>query len=400
MTRNSRVYLITQAILAGFGGFILPVYVLYFRYYHITLFEVALLAAVFEAAVLLAEIPTGLFADRFGKKLSVAIGFVIFAGSGLMFILFRHLAGFIVAETLFGLAEAFISGAAEALAVDSFPDEHKDAMLRRLYTLRSRIRIAVTTICMIAAGYIFSRNISITFYPVLAGGMAGFFTALLYVDSREPERPGPASGFFQPFTLMVRRIRASATLKTVFVLALVANFAFEAADQYWQVLLSELFEVDVKYFGYLTAAGALLAFVAVGPVVRRSSGLISLPMLILLVSGIIISSLPNAPALTIPYLLILYFVTKELISPLFSYAINSIIDADGRATFLSGYNLTCSVGEVGSGLLVGLIASRLGLPVVFVVGGSLLVLSVIVSLFVSPAAAGRSRAPSRGRQRR
>jgi len=389
MTRNSSVYIVTEAILAGFGGFILPIYVLYFRYYNITLFEVALLAAVFEASVLIAEVPTGLFADRFGRKLSVGIGFALFALSGLTFILFRHLTGFIVAEIMFGIAEAFISGAAEALAVDSIPAEKRDSSLRRLYTLRSRVRIGVTTVCMIAAGYLFGRNVSVTFYPVLAGGAVGLLAAMFYTDRREPRIPGTPPRFIEPLALMFRRLRSSAVLKIIFILALTANFAFEAADQYWQVLLSELFEVDVKYFGCLTAAGAALAFILVGPLVRRSSGALSTPMLILLVSGVIVSSLPNAPAAIIPWLLVLYFVTKELISPLFSYAINSAIDSEGRATFLSGYNLTCSAGEAGSGLVVGVIASRLGLPVVFVVGGSVLVLAVIVTLFVSRGIFGR-----------
>lgn len=392
MSRNSTVYLTIEAILAGFGGFILPIYVLYFRYYNITLFEVALLAAVFEAAVLISELPTGLVADRFGRKLSVILGFACFTVSGLVFILFRNLTGFLIAEVLFGVAEAFISGAAEALAVDSIPDGDRQGALQRLYTRRSRIRIAVTALCMIAAGYAYSRNVSVTFYPVLFGGIAGLATSWFFVDTRRQRQDGTGE-FFAPLKLMFRRLKISAVLKVLFILALTANFAFETADQYWQVLLSELFEIDVEYFGYLTAAGAALAFFLVGPIVRRSKGQVTTSMLILLLSGIIISSLPNAPTLFIPYLLILYFVTKEITAPLFSYAINSIIDSEGRATFLSGFNLTCSIGEVGAGLVIGFIASRLGLPVVFVVGGSVLVLVVIAMLFASRAMFDRSASP-------
>jgi MFS transporter, DHA3 family, tetracycline resistance protein len=392
MSRNSTVYLIVEAILAGFGGFILPIYVLYFRYYNITLFEVALLAAVFEASVLISEIPTGLIADRFGRKLSVMLGFACFAISGLVFVLFRDLTGFLAAEILFGIAEAFISGAAEALAVDSLPAEGRQGSLQQLYTRRSRIRIAVTAVCMIVAGYAYSRSVSITFYPVLLGGAAGLAASWFFVEVGGGKNGGEALKFFAPLALMFRRLKVSSVLKVLFVLALTANFAFEAVDQYWQVLLSELFEIDVKYFGYLTAAGAVLAFIMVGPIVRRSKGQVATPMMILLASGIIISSLPNAPTVIIPYMLILYFVTKEMIAPLFAYAINSIIDSEGRATFLSGFNLTCSIGEVGAGLLIGFIASRLGLPVVFVVGGSVLVLVVIAMLFASHAMFDRDAA--------
>lgn len=394
MTRNTRVYLVTEALLAGFGGFILPIYVLYFRYYHVTLFEVALLAAIFEASVLVAEIPTGLFADRYGRRLSVNIGFALFAASGAVFILFRHLSGFIVAEILFGLAEAFISGAAEALAVDSIPAADKTATLKKLYTLRSRIRIAVTAILMITASHMFIHNVDITFYPVLAGGLAGFLVSFLFVSDGTPSGRG-AAHLVRPLKLMIRRIRLSPVIRVVLVMSLMANFSFEAVDQYWQVLLSELFDVNVARFGYLTAAGAVLAFISVGPCVRRFSGGLGMPVLVLLVAGVLISSLPNAPAFLLPYLMILYFVCKEMVAPMFSVAINSIIGAEGRATFLSGYNLTCSIGEVASGLLVGLIASRLGLPVVFVVCGGILTLSILAAMIISrstiqPSSGGRN----------
>lgn len=385
MPRNIKVFLITEALVAGFGGFILPVYVLYFRYYQVTLFEVALLAVVFEAAVLVSEIPTGLFADRYGRKLSVSIGFFLFAVSGLVFILFRNLTGFIMAEILFGIAEAFISGAGEALAVDSIREPDKGPMLRKIFTLRSRIRIAVITVFMISAGYLFSLNISITFYPVLIGGAGGLLASFFFVSERREQKPGEKPCLWAPLKNLIRQIRLLAILKVVFIASLVANFAFEAADQYWQVLFSEIFDVDIRIFGLLTAAGAVTAFVLVGPCVRRFSGNISLPLLILLLTGIIISSLPNAPAIGLPFLIIFYFATKEMISPLFSVAINSAIESQGRATFLSGYNMTCSVGEVASGLMVGLIASRLGLPVVFVLCGGLLVLVIIVMLFIARA---------------
>jgi DHA3 family tetracycline resistance protein-like MFS transporter len=89
---------------------------------------------------------------------------------------------------------------------------------------------------------------------------------------------------------------------------------------------------------------------------------------------------------------VLYFTAKELVRPLFSVAINRAIDSSGRATFLSGYNLTCSIGEVGSGLLVGFLASRLGLPAIFVICGAILVVVIIGVLF-------SSRAVFEGRQR-
>lgn len=386
MTRNARVFLLGEAVLAAFGGFILPIYVLYFRYYGISLFDVALLAAVFEASVLVFELPTGLFADRFGRKLSVVVGFGLFALSGLVFIALKSLIGFILAEILFGLAEAFISGAGEALAVDSFPGEDKARCLEKLFIRRSRIRIAVTALAMTVAGSAYALNADVTFVPVVFGGIAGLALSLFYDSAGESDRT--PTRFWEPVVFLFSRLRAVSILKTIFIVSLIANFAYEGADQFWQVLGSEYFGINPGYFGFFTAAGVVGSFFLVGPVTRRFSGNMSLPLLILLAAGVAVTSFPNGPRTVWPFLLIIYFVARELVRPLFSTAINMAIDSRGRATFLSGYNLTCSIGEVASGIVVGLIASRIGLPFVFVIGGAVLVVSMIVALFaggISPA---------------
>jgi len=391
MTRNIRVFLVTEAILAACGGFILPIYVLYFRCYQITLFQVALLAAVFEATVLIGEIPTGLFADRYGRKLSVFISFVLYAASGVVFITVRDLTGFIAGEILFGLAEAFVSGAAEALAVDSIPEPERAARLPLLYTWRSRVRIGLTVLFMSAAGYLFAHNVSIAFYPIAIGGVVGAIVSLFSISDKQQTSSGDAPRFLAPIGIMFRQLKLLAVLRTIFVISLVANFSYEGADQYWQVLGSELSGMNVSHFGLITAAGAIIAFLLVGPVVRRFSGNIGLPLIILLAVGVIISSLPNLPPAFLPYLLVIYFACRQITPPVFSVAINREIGSSGRATVLSGYNLVCSMGEVGSGLLVGVIASRLGVPVVFVVCGAVLVLFVVGSLFFVSGLLGHRR---------
>lgn len=389
MTSNSRIFLLLEGIRTACGGFILPIYVLYFRYYHVTLFEVALLAVIFEASVLIFEIPTGLLADRFGRKQSVVLGYFLFALSGLIFVLWRDLNGFIFAEILFGLSEALISGAGEALAVDSIEPDKRAEALPRLFTLRSRIRIAVITVAMLLAGYAFSHNQMITFYPIVAGGFIGFLVAFGFRPTPACLATGRQSGrLWEPIRIMIHKLKTDRVIPAIFFLALVANFAFEGVDQFWQIFLSDFGEFEVSSFGWLTATGAVVAFFAVGPMVKKTSGNLTVIILLLLVTGVIISSLPTAPWETmVPFILVLYFVMREVISPLFSTAINLSIESAGRATFLSAFNMTCSVGEVISGLLVGLIASYLGLPIVFLFCGTVLVLASVGGLifFVKPA---------------
>lgn len=372
--------------MAAFGGFILPIYVLFFRYHSITLFEVALLAVVFEASVLIFEIPTGLFADLRGRKLSVNIGFALYAVSGAVFIFSGNLTGFIIAEILFGVAEAFISGAGEALAVDSISTEDKTTLLSKMYATRSRLRIIVTAAMMGLAGYLFAVDAAITFFPVLIGGAGGFLLSLLYTELKGKAKNESNRGASRPGKLlqdMFCGIKRSAMLKIVFGISLAANFAFEGSDQYWQVLCSESFDLHIKYFGMITAVSALISFIIVGPIIRKSSNDTGIVFLILTACGAAISSLPFLPIQLLPAVLVIYFVGREITSPVFSLIINRRIDSVGRATFLSGYNMVCSTGEIASGLMIGFMADRLGLPPVFVLCGIVLVISVNIALVLT-----------------
>lgn len=376
--RNIKVYLSCEGILSAFGGFILPIYVLYYRIYDITLFEIAILAAVFEASVLLFEIPTGLLADRFGRKLSVNIGFVIFSISGLVFILYRDFTGFLIAEILYGLAEAFISGAGEALAVDSIKSDRREATIKRLFSTRGRVRIAVTSIAMVLAGYFYSQNISITFYPVLAGGVIGLGLSFLFKEWSVERFDN--LGIAEPLRQLIYYFKKPGFIKITFVTAIIANFAFEGVDQFWQVLASESANIDTNYFGIIAAAGAVLAFILMGPVTRKFTANISALLNILLGGGLIIYFMPLAPAVVLAAMITLFFIVKQVTASLFSTSINISIGSLGRATFLSGFNMACSVGEVFSGILIGFIASRMGLDSVFMICGGVLILFVMPSI--------------------
>lgn len=124
------VYTFTRFLTSFALGTILPVYVLYFRHYQINLFQIALLASIFEASILIFEMPTGLVADIYGRKISVILSAFVSFISGIFFIFFPFLFGFIIAEILSGLGETFRSGALEAWLVDSLKHEGKEEKVK------------------------------------------------------------------------------------------------------------------------------------------------------------------------------------------------------------------------------------------------------------------------------
>ena len=77
-------------------------------------FELVLIGTLMEAAVFIFEIPTGIVADVYSRRLSVIIGNI---GMGVAFVLegaYPHVGTIMAAQILWGITYTFTSGATEA----------------------------------------------------------------------------------------------------------------------------------------------------------------------------------------------------------------------------------------------------------------------------------------------
>jgi MFS family permease len=103
------------AILSGFAFFYNGVDTLYFRHFLMSFEQVGFLLSANLIATLLLEVPTGSFADVYGKKRSVVAGSLVNL-AGLGFLAFGGtFAAFMLGLVLLGIARAFRSGAESAL---------------------------------------------------------------------------------------------------------------------------------------------------------------------------------------------------------------------------------------------------------------------------------------------
>jgi len=80
---------------------------------------VLIVEAAFSVTVMLMEVPSGYFADIYGRRLSMILGAVFFMLSMVAFSFADTFTGFFFAEILGGLGISFHSGANEALLYDS-----------------------------------------------------------------------------------------------------------------------------------------------------------------------------------------------------------------------------------------------------------------------------------------
>lgn len=151
------------SILGGFAVFYNGVDTLFFRHFNLSFEQIGFLVSASLTAVLVCEIPTGAFADIYGKKKSIVLG-SLFSLAGLAFLAFGStFTAFTIGFVLLGVGRAFRSGAESALLYDwlsSQDRQHEYAMHQ------SRLQAAFVGIDIISGSVgflLFGLNVRIPF---------------------------------------------------------------------------------------------------------------------------------------------------------------------------------------------------------------------------------------------
>ena len=95
----------------------------------LTLVQIALIESILIGTIFLMEVPTGVLADRVGRKWSIFCSTFLLMCAEFIFIFARDYQWYVLVALLAGTGYAFASGAIEALVYESLPpDNREDAM--------------------------------------------------------------------------------------------------------------------------------------------------------------------------------------------------------------------------------------------------------------------------------
>ncbi|HSX06064.1 MAG TPA: MFS transporter [Candidatus Saccharimonadales bacterium] len=105
---------------------IYPFYVIMFgQRGHVSAASVGALLAIWMVVSVLAEVPTGVIADRFSKKWSLVIGQALQLATFTVWLAAPNFLGYLAGFVLWGAGEAFLSGASQAYLYESLDDAHR-----------------------------------------------------------------------------------------------------------------------------------------------------------------------------------------------------------------------------------------------------------------------------------
>ncbi len=125
---------ITRLALAYFFStlyFYIPVSTLYLQGKSLNYIQINSLWGVIMATMFLAEVPTGMIADRIGRKRSINIALAMQVLGETIFIFARDYWSFTLAAIIGGFGFALSSGSVEALAYDSLKAKEREGEMSR-----------------------------------------------------------------------------------------------------------------------------------------------------------------------------------------------------------------------------------------------------------------------------
>jgi MFS family permease len=289
------------------------------------------------------EIPTGVVADKFGRKVSVTLGCILFAADMLFFGLSRDYYLLFLAEFLGAVGMTFISGADQALLYDSLIVIHEQDRAR-LYFSRYE---AAGTLGLLVSFPIGSTIAGLGDYPrllpipFLMTAVAGVMAAGAFVCMREPPRTKPKQGFIRMGVLGLKTLLAQRNLKAFVLNAVTISSVTFFAFWFYQPVVQRA-GLPVACLGWIGAGFNLFSTILLTQVMRLEKflGVRRLLLLSALLPGVLFIALGvlHNPGFAIPALFLLVGC-KMVRVPVLNEYINRHIESENRATVISSVSL-------------------------------------------------------------
>ncbi len=362
--------------------------------------QLILVGTTLEVSAFLFEVPTGIVADVYSRRLSIVIGYILMGAGFLVEGLFPSFLPILLAQVIWGLGYTFTSGASQAWISDEIGEDEAN----KLFLRARQVGLFAALVGMFLAMLIGGNNVAL---PLQAGavGVILIGLTLVFIMPETGFHPTPRENrntwqhMWHTFRQGVDTVRGRPRLMNIVFIGLFYGIYSEGFDRLWVKHLLDTFELpvlfgsnQVAFFAALRVAGTVLTILVVRFVEKRvdstSPSAIGRAMLVA-TGGMSLALLGFALSPILALSLLLYLAIdalREVRGPLQTAWINQKLDSRIRATVHSMFGQVDAIGQVMGGPIVAVIAAA----------GSAVASLVTSSLLLTPALyfIGRANAPS------
>ena len=333
--------------------------------------QLILVGTTLEISAFLFEVPTGIVADVYSRRLSIIIGYVLMGMGFLVEGFFPSFLPILLAQVIWGLGYTFTSGATQAWISDEIGEEGAN----KLFLRATQVGLFASLLGMGSAMLISVNNVAL---PLQVGGVGVILIgiALMFIMPETGFHPIPREDrntwqhMWHTFNQGVKAVRSRPRLMNIVFISLFYGLYSEGFDRLWVKHLLDHFELpvifgnnQVAFFALLRVTGTVLTILAVHFVEKRvdSTSPLAIGRAVLVVTGTISIALLGfalSPLLFVSLGLYLVInVLRNVQIPLQTAWVNQKLDSQVRATVHSMFGQVDAIGQTLGGPVVAVIAS-------------------------------------------
>lgn len=370
------------SVLTAVGGMqiISAVYVTFLMKNGLNLFAVNVVNAVFFLTLFICELPTGAFADIFGRKASFVTSAVLLSLSMFVYGSSHTFAGFVCAEIIGAVGMTFRTGAFQAWLVDSLKHEGYTGDYNKIFGRASLYSQIGGGIGAIVGAYLSVMNPA---WPWFVGGVSMALIALIanFIMREEYFVRGVFSlrmGLKLIRDTAVSSIRYGAqdrAVRFILIITFVQIYSVQALNMYWQPFFTKLGVRD-EHLGFVFTG--MMLFLALGSFAasRINAGgkerKIILASMVFVGLVVILASVSSVLSITVIFFL-LHESGRGFWAPMVDSYLHQRIPSHERATITSFCGMAHHIGGAVGLLISGLIAHFFGIVVSWIIAGVVLI---------------------------
>ena len=349
-----------------------PIWIIFLKANGLSLPEIASIDIAFWGIIFLTEIPTGIVADKFGRKISVVLSFMVQAVAIAVFALGSSYIEYMISYAIWGLGITLKSGADNAWLYDELKMIGSESEFHKILGRATAVSGLGVAIAGFIGGYladIFNLRLAI-----LATVFTMLFTALYVLVMKEHRVPSDKS------TGRRTRNALSQITKPFVLIAASVSMIFSGivmALIFWIQSYFDDIGLKTTEVGFILGIGIVIS--SAGSLLSRTAskrmGKYTLLILYGLVSVVfLLMSISYYPLSALLYFIVRFF--ESMATPYITTEINHHLESDSRATAMSILSATITIVLLLSELGTSFLIEAFGYSLYFVVSG----LSVIAIL--------------------
>jgi MFS family permease len=361
---KSNTWKIAASMIATDSTFSIGVFAIFMIFIGLSLSEISIIISAYLIFSSIGQIPSGIFADRYGYKTSLVIGSIFFLIGTIFFAIAQNFTHFAIGYSLMGFGSAMKQGADHALLFEGLKADGEESKFKKIAGKIDLFTSIFWVVTSVLGGLLYTINERLPFYAEV---VVVAICLVIIIFAKEPERVFEKSTVISQIKNSLKQAFKTPKFSKIFIFSAIIGSIALTTFQYLQPLYKSI-GISEIYFGIL-ASGAFIIRGLGASLAEKVGKVFEIDKYIVLhasIFGLFLIFMQKTESIffILPIIGVFYFL-RGLYAPTISTYINEKVSSSNRATMLSINSQVLTLVSSISLIFGGIIADKYGLPTTF-----------------------------------